>query len=178
MQISRRTVLGAGVAGGLAAGLGAVSTATASTTTTTTTQASEQEQLQALYRQAKAEGGKVIVYMGGDAPGQWDFIGQAFTAQYPGIEADLIVDLSKYHDADMAILQTAQDFDRWKDAGELLRYKPVGWDAVFSNAKDSDGYWTGVFYAAFSPIISSSLAPADPTTFRATDLLKPEFKDK
>jgi ABC-type Fe3+ transport system substrate-binding protein len=192
MRISRRTVLGAGIAGGLAAGLGAVSTATASTTAATTaTQDSEQEQLQALYRQAKAEGGKMIVYMGGDAPGQWDFIAQAFTAQYPGIEADLIVDLSKYHDAridnqlatrdlvaDMAILQTAQDFDRWKDAGELLRYKPVGWDAVFSNAKDSDGYWTGVFYAAFSPIISSSLAPADPTAFRATDLLKPMFKDK
>jgi ABC-type Fe3+ transport system substrate-binding protein len=175
----------AAVAGGLAIGLGTAGMPSASAASY-----GEQDQLQALYQKAKAEGGKVTVYMGGDAPGQWDFITQAFTAQFPGIQVNVVVDLSKYHDAridnqlalgdlvaDVAILQTAQDFDRWKAAGELLRYRPVGWDKVFANAKDPDGYWTGAFYAAFSPIVNTSVAPADPSTFRATDLLSPTFKN-
>ncbi|MER7927439.1 hypothetical protein ABTY96_30595 [Streptomyces sp. NPDC096057] len=94
------------------------------------TTAGEQEQLQALYRAAKDEGGRATLYMGGDAPGFFDFIPQAFLAQFPGIQIKTITDLSKYHDAridnqlatgnlvaDIAILQTTQDFDRWKAMG-------------------------------------------------------------
>ncbi len=184
MGISRRSVGRAAVAGAFASGLAAVAPRAAFA-------ASEQDQLQALYRQAQAEGGKVTVYLGGDAPGQWDFIGQAFTAQFPGVQANLVVDLSKYHDAridnqlatgnlvaDVAILQTAQDFDRWKASGELLKYRPLGWDRVFANARDEDGYWTGVFYAAFSAIVNTGLLPTDPTAFRAGDLLAPAFANK
>jgi len=186
MGISRRAFGRATLAGGLAAGFAAAGTGIASAATST-----ESDQLQALYQQAKTEGGKVTVYMGGDAPGQWDFIVQAFTAQYPGIQVNLVVDLSKYHDAridnqlamgdliaDVAVLQTTQDFDRWKAAGELLRYRPVGWNKVFSNAKDPDGYWTGVFFAAFSPVVNTGVLPADPATFRATDLLTPTFQNR
>jgi len=186
MRITRRALGRAAVAGGLAAGLG-----TAGTSSAAAAAGSEQDQLRALFQQAKAEGGNVTVYLGGDAPGQWDFLGQAFAAQFPGIQANLVADLSKYHDAridnqlatgdlvaDVAILQTTQDFDRWKAAGELLHYRPVGWDKVFADAKDRDGYWTGVFYGAFAPIVNTGVAPADPSTFRATDLLSPTFKDK
>jgi hypothetical protein len=59
----------------------------------------EQQQLQALYEKAKAEGGKLTVYVGGDAPGQWDFIAKAFTAQFPDVQVHFVTDLSKYHDA-------------------------------------------------------------------------------
>ena len=152
---------------------------------------SEQQQLQGLYRKAKAQGGKLTVYMGGDAPTQWDFIAKAFEAQFPDVQLHLVTDLSKYHDqridrqladhdlvADAAILQTTYDFDRWKRQGQLLKYKPVGYDDVFNNAKDPEGYWTGTFYAAFSPIVNTGHLPTDPSAFKSTDLLAPAFKDK
>jgi ABC-type Fe3+ transport system substrate-binding protein len=151
----------------------------------------EQQQLQALYEKAKAEGGRLTVYIGGDAPGQWDFIARAFSAQFPDVQLHLVTDLSKYHDAriddqlanhdlvaDAAILQTTQDFDRWKQQGDLLRYKPIGWDDVYANAKDADGYWTGAFYAAFSYVVNADRLPADPSAFRGTDLLQPAYKGK
>ena len=168
----------AGVAWGaaLAFAVASVPAATARTHAAGATP-SEQQQLQGLYRKAKAQGGKLTVYMGGDAPTQWDFIAKAFEAQFPDVQLHLVTDLSKYHDqridrqladhdlvADAAILQTTYDFDRWKRQGQLLKYKPVGYDDVFNNAKDPEGYWTGMFSAAFSPIV--------------TDLLAPAFKDK
>ncbi|MER5185026.1 ABC transporter substrate-binding protein [Streptomyces sp. NPDC002896] len=179
----------------------AVATLLAMTAVTTTAMAntgthhhaavSEQDQLQALYRQAKAEGGNVTVYMGGDAPGQWDSLSAAFRQQFPDVQLHLVTDLSKYHDAridnqlatghlvaDAAILQTTQDFDRWKKDKDLLKYKPVGWDKVFANAKDKDGYYTSVFYGAFSYIVNSKQLPADPGDFKGTELLKPEYKNK
>jgi ABC-type Fe3+ transport system substrate-binding protein len=156
-----------------------------------TSTSGEQQQLQALYEKAKAAGGKLTVYIGGDAPGQWDFIAKAFSAQFPDVQLHLVTDLSKYHDtriddqlanhdlvADAAILQTTQDFDRWKQQGDLLRYKPIGWDDVYANAKDQDGYWTGAFYAAFSYVVNANQLPADPSAFRGTDLLQPAYKGK
>ncbi|MCX4704117.1 hypothetical protein [Streptomyces sp. NBC_01373] len=146
----------------------------------------EHEQLQALYRTATDEGGGVTLYMGGDAPGFFDFIPQAFRTQFPGIQVNTITDLSKYHDAridnqlvtdnlvaDVAILQTTHDFDRWKAMGQLLRYRPVGWDHVFDNAKDPDGHWASAYYGVFSPIVGIHQVPADPSDFRATDLSQP-----
>jgi len=151
----------------------------------------EQAKLQALYRQAEADGGEVTVYMGGDKPGQWDFIAKAFAAQFPGVKIHLVTDLSKIHDAridnqiathdqvaDVAVLQTVQDFDRWESAGQLLKYRPIGSDEVFDNAKDSQGYWTGVFYGAFADMVNTKAAGSDPSAFTAADLLKPEFKKK
>ena len=152
---------------------------------------SELDQLEALHRDAVAEGGEVTVYMGGDAPGQWDALADAFAQKFPDVQLHLVTDLSKYHDvridnqlatgdlvADVAILQTTQDFDRWKQQGDLLKYKPVGWDQVFANAKDKDGYYTGVFYGAFSYIVNNDLIPAHPGDFKGTDLLQPEYQDK
>lgn len=152
---------------------------------------SEPDQLKALYSAAKTEGGKVTVYIGGDAPGQWDSLADAFTRQFPDMKIHLVTDLSKYHDAridnqlatgrltaDAAILQTTQDFDRWKSHGDLLKYKPVGWDKVFTDAKDKDGYYTGVFYGAFSYIVNTAQLPAKAGDFKGTDLLKPAYKNK
>ncbi|MGA6227205.1 ABC transporter substrate-binding protein [Streptomyces umbrinus] len=191
MKISKKQSLGA-AAVVVALTLGAVSTtAMANAPAHHHAPVSEQDQLHALYRQAKAQGGKVTVYMGGDAPGQWDNLATAFQQQFPDVKLNLVTDLSKYHDAridnqlatgslvaDAAILQTAQDFDRWKKQGDLLRYKPVGWDKVFADAKDKDGYYTGVFYGAFSYVVNSKQLPANPGDFKGTDLLKPAYKNK
>ena len=196
MNVSRRSfTLGAAatalvaVPGANAARADSAGSASAAPATATT--ARETAQLERLYAAAKAEGGKVTVYMGGDKPGQWDFVAQAFTAAYPNMAIHLITDLSKIHDAridnqlangdlvaDVAILQTADDFERWKRQGALLKYKPVGWDQVYPNAKDADGYWTAVFYGAFAYMVNTKLLPADPFSFVATDLLKSEFKNK
>lgn len=187
MNLSRRDFARSAVAGAAAAALPPVLATPASAAAA----ASEADELRRLHRQAVAEGGKVTVYMGGDAPGFWDFIPQAFTAAFPDIRINLVTDLSKYHNAridnqlatgdlvaDVAILQTTQDFDRWKAAGELLRYRPVGFDQLFADAKDPDGFWSGVFYAAFSPMVSITALPADPADFRASDLLAPAFAGK
>lgn len=65
------------------------------------------------------------------------------------MSARVLTDLSKYHDAridpqlqkvrleaDVAILQTLHDFDRWKEEGQLLAYKPLDWDAVLPQYAD------------------------------------------
>lgn len=188
MKLSKKQRLGTTVAAALA--LTAVAT-TAIAQTTSAAPASEQDQLQSLYQAAKAEGGKVTVYIGGDAPGQWDSLADAFSKQFPDVKLHLVTDLSKYHDArvdnqlatgkliaDAAILQTSQDFDRWKKQGDLLKYRPVGWDQVFNNAKDEDGYYTGVFYGAFSYIVNTGQLPAKQSDFKGTDLLAPAYRNK
>ncbi|MEU3342488.1 hypothetical protein [Streptomyces sp. NPDC006668] len=114
----RNKLIGAAIATALA--LTAVTTtAMADTTAHRHSTVSEQNQLQALHRAAVAEGGKVTVYMGSDAPGQWDNLAAAFHQQFPDVQLHLVTDLSKYHDAridnqiasgrlvaDAAILQT------------------------------------------------------------------------
>lgn len=62
------------------------------------------------------------------------------------------MDLSKYHDnridrghlqglhvADVANLQTLQDFRRWKAEGKLVNYKPASFEDLLENEKDFDG---------------------------------------
>src|SRR6266496_4219971 len=99
MGFSRRTLLRAAALGTAAAGLQTVTSNAASAAPSSDAAAGDQEQLQALYRTARDEGGRVTLYMGGDAPGFFDFIPQAFLAQFPGIQVNTITDLSKYHDA-------------------------------------------------------------------------------
>ena len=138
-------------------------------------------------RRPKPRAGKVTVYIGGDTPGQWDSLATAFQQQFPDVQLHLVTDLSKYHGAridnqlatgrlvaDAAILQTTQDFDRWKKQGDLLKYKPVGWDKVFTNAKDKDGYYTGVF----SYLANTKQLPTNAGDSKPTDLLRPAFKNK
>lgn len=77
---------------------------------------------------------------------------EAWTAQWPDVELNLTVDLSKYHDnridrahlqglhvADIAVLQTLQDFRRWKAEGKLVNYKPASFEDLLESEKDFDG---------------------------------------
>jgi ABC-type Fe3+ transport system substrate-binding protein len=151
----------------------------------------ENRTLEQLHKAAVAEGGRLIVYAGGDTPGQQDGMKKAFEARFPGMTLDIIVDYSKFHDAridnqlatgtlvpDLAQLQTLQDFPRWKEEGVLMPYKPAGWNSIYKDFRDEDGTYTGIFVDAFSNVVNSKLLPEARWPTEAKDYLRPEFKGK
>ncbi|MET7736512.1 extracellular solute-binding protein [Streptomyces sp. NPDC005402] len=187
MKSTRSTLAATLVLGLLAAG--GATAAAAPSASAGRAGSSEEAQLQALYRQAVAEGGPLVVYAGGDKPGQADYLKQAFEKKFPKMKVDIVVDFSKNHDArvdnqiaehhvvaDVVHLQTVDDFPRWKKEGVLGQYKPVGWNKVYPQIKDQDGYYTGVFFFAFANVTATQLGSAAPV--EAKDFLKPEFKNK
>ncbi|MFC8432841.1 ABC transporter substrate-binding protein [Streptomyces sp. NPDC057253] len=187
--LSRRRVLTTGA--GAALGLGAVgaTTATASAAPARHTSGPEETRtLDELYQAALKEGGKLVVYAGGDTPTQQDGTKAGFKARFPDIDLTLIVDYSKYHDVrvdnqfatntlvpDVVQLQTLQDFVRWKRQGRLLHYRPAGFSKVHDGFKDPQGAWVAVAAIAFSfmygPQAVGSDAPRTPL-----DLVDPRWK--
>lgn len=139
-SFSRRHVLATGAGAALGVGALAASTGPAAASSAHSRRTGGREEtrtLDELYRAALAEGGKLVVYAGGDTPTQQDGTKAAFKARFPEMDLTLIVDYSKYHDVrvdnqfatdtlvpDVVQLQTLQDFDRWKQQGRLLRYRP------------------------------------------------------
>ncbi|WP_223552477.1 ABC transporter substrate-binding protein [Pseudomonas sp. BF-R-01] len=151
----------------------------------------EHKNLDQLYQEAKAEGGALVVYAGGDTPGQQDGIKKAFEERFPGVILDVVVDYSKFHDAridnqlatkmltpDVVQLQTLQNYPRWKSEGVLLSYKPLGWDKVYPSFRDKDGAWTGVFVDAFSNVVNTQQIPQAAWPREAKDYLRPDLKGK
>lgn len=151
----------------------------------------ERQSLEQLYQAALQEGGKLVVYAGGDTPEQQNGIKEAFEKRFPGITLDTIVDYSKVHDAridyqiatrsvtaDVVQLQTLQDYPRWKAEGVLMNYKPIGWDKVYKDFKDPDGAWTGVFVDAFSNVVNQSALGRTKAPREAADYLNPALKGK
>ncbi|MCC3770100.1 ABC transporter substrate-binding protein [Streptomyces sp. UNOC14_S4] len=186
---STRKVWATAVALGVLAASGATVAAATPTAHRASAGASEDEQLQKLYKEAVAEGGRLVVYAGGDKPGQADYLKNAFVKQFPKMKVDTVVDFSKNHDArldnqiaehkvvaDVVHLQTLDDFPRWKKEGALEKYKPVGWDKVYDKIKDKDGYYTGLFFIGFANVTATTLGDNAPV--EAKDFLKPEYKDK
>lgn len=184
---STRKAWAAAVALGVLAASGA--TVAAATPSARHASASEDEQLQKLYEDAVAEGGRLVVYAGGDKPGQADYLKNAFVKRFPKMKVDTVVDFSKNHDArldnqiaahkvvaDVVHLQTLDDFPRWKKEGALEKYKPVGWNKVYDKVKDKDGYYSGLFFIGFANVTATTLGDNAPV--EAQDFLKPEFKNK
>ncbi|AXG78761.1 ABC transporter substrate-binding protein [Streptomyces paludis] len=194
MKLNRKALAGAialsliAVGGATAAYAGPL-TGSSSSSSGGGSSSSEDAQLKKLYAEAVAEGGKLTIYAGGDKPDQQDYLRDAFVKAFPKIKVNDIVDFSKNHDArvdnqiderkvvaDVVQLQTVDDFPRWKQEGSLLKYKPVGWDKVFHQVKDKDGYYTGVFFYAFANVTATKLGDGAPV--EAKDFLKPEYKNK
>ncbi|MEH6373387.1 extracellular solute-binding protein [Streptomyces sp. KLMMK] len=186
---SPRKAWATAVALGVLAASGATAAAATPAARPAPKSASEDEQLQKLYQEAVAEGGRLVVYAGGDKPGQADSLKNAFVKQFPKMKVDTVVDFSKNHDArldnqiaerkvvaDVVHLQTLDDFPRWKKEGALEKYKPVGWNKVYDQVKDKDGYYTGLFFIAFANVTATTLGNNAPV--EAQDFLKPEFKNK
>lgn len=147
--------------------------------------------LQELYQAALQEGGQLTVYAGGDEVTQGFGTKAGFERQFPGMKLDIVVDLSKYHDArieeellrknlkvDVAHLQTLHDFDDWAARGLLLPYKPIGWNQVPDAYKDPQGRFTALFMLTFANSYSKNLVQSGNAPRDYVDFLKPEFKNK
>ena len=110
--------------------------------------------LDEIYAAARQESGPLQVFWGGDEGSQGSSVRSAWAQQFPDVKLNLTVDPSKYHDnridrahlegihvADVAVLQTLQDFRRWKQEGKLLSYKPATFEDILQEEKDFDGAW-------------------------------------
>ena len=147
--------------------------------------------LQEPYQAALKEGGALTVYAGGDEVTQGFGIKAGFERQFPGMKIDIVMDLSKYHDArieeellrkdlkaDVAHLQTLHDFDHWAARGVLLPYRPVGWDQVPEAYKDPQARFTGLFMLTFANSYNKNLVMAENAPRDYADFLKPEFRNR
>lgn len=189
--LSRRRVLATGASAALGVGLlgaGATPAAASPTASRRATGDEETRTLDQLYQAALAEGGKLVVYAGGDTPTQQDGTKAAFKARFPDIDLTLIVDYSKYHDVrvdnqfatdtlvpDVVQFQTLQDFPRWKQEGRLLRYKPAGFSKVYDAFKDPQGAWVATGALAFSFMHSTTGVGSD-VRLTPRDLVDPKWK--
>lgn len=191
-DFSRRRLFatGAGVAlGGVAAASVSAVPAVAQAAAAGAGVREETRSLDELYAAALAEGGKLVIYSGGDVDSQAAGVRTAFKSRFPDIDLTVVVDYSKYHDVrvdnqlatgtlvpDLVQLQTLHDFTRWKRQGSLLRYKPAGYSKVHHGFKDPDGAWTAVSVIGFSFLYDIAAAGADAPK-SAQDLLDPRWKD-
>jgi ABC-type Fe3+ transport system substrate-binding protein len=187
--LSRRSVLAAGAGAAIGIGLGATA-ASASPASPRGGGPEETRTLDELYQAALAEGGKLVIYAGGDTPTQQDATKAAFKARFPDIDLTLIVDYSKYHDVrvdnqfatgtlvpDLGQFQTVQDFVRWNEQGRLLHYKPAGFSKVYDAFKDRQGAWVAISPIAFSFMYgTAAVGSAAPRT--PLDLVDPKWQGK
>jgi ABC-type Fe3+ transport system substrate-binding protein len=142
-----------------------------------------------LYAKAKSEGAFVFYVGGPTAP--WEAMAKTFEARYPGIKVSITGGfynvLDKKIDAqikdgklevDAAILQTIADFARWKSEGNLINFKPQGFDKIDASFKDADGaYWATMVNAVPYMYNTEKVAAADiPNS--AMDFLKPQYHGK
>ena len=113
------------------------------------------ESMDALYEKAKLE--KTLALYGAGPTGSHDRWIKDFEQRFPGVTVAFTGGLSTSlnqrierqlasgtMEADLAILQTIQDFGKWKKAGALLLFKPEGSDSIDPAYKDEDGAFTAV----------------------------------
>lgn len=189
---SRRRLLvtGAGAALGLGAAAATASPAVASANARESVGGEETRTLDELYRAALAEGGKLVIYAGGDVSTQADGLRSGFKSRFPGIDLTVVVDYSKYHDVrvdnqfatdtlvpDVVQLQTVQDFVRWNEQGRLLAYKPAGFSKVYAPFKDPHGGWVAVQVSAFSFMYGPAAVGSDVPT-SPLDLIDAKWKGR
>ena len=191
--MTRRSFTAATIGGSLAAALSPVASGLAAGATGSSADATvdaEAARLEGLYAAARAEGGTLTVWAGGDAPTQADWIAQAFRKRFPDVPISITVDLSKLHDAriddalrtggalpDVTHLQTTHDFERWKAQGVLRPYRPIGFPSFRRAYADPDGAFYPVFFFAFAPTVNPSLIPERETPRGYRDFLRPAYRD-
>ena len=147
------------------------------------------QSMQELYEKAKTE--KELIIYGGGPTSLYEVPTRAFEAKYPGIKVTIHSGFSNVHDekinqqlktktldADLAILQTVQDFIRWKKEGVLARFKPPAWGAIDKSFKDKDGDYVGVFVTSVSYAYNKDKVTPANMPRSARDFLKAEFKGK
>jgi ABC-type Fe3+ transport system substrate-binding protein len=149
--------------------------------------AAEAQTLDQLYQAAKGEGALVLVG-GGPAPPYERFAAE-FQQRYPGIKVTVTGGPSNVHSAeidkqraagalaiDLAMLQTVQDFERWKREGALTAFKPDGFDKIDDGWKDRDGAYVGVYVNGLLYAYNPQKVALQAVPRTALDFAKPEFK--
>ena len=145
------------------------------------------ESMDALYEQAKLE--KTLVLYGAGPTGSHDRWIKDFEQRFPGVTVAFTGGLSTSlnqrierqlvsgtMEADLAILQTIQDFGKWKKADALLLFKPEGSDAIDPAYKDEDGAFTAVSVNTIVYAYNTNLVPSADVPRSALDFLKPRFQ--
>ena len=142
-----------------------------------------------LYRLARQEG-EVSLYGGGPASVYTGWA-KLFEEKYPGIKVRvtggfsnrLAVDIDAQRkagklDADLAMLQTIQDFERWRREGALAVYRPEGFDHIPASFKDPDGAYVGIQVFALSYGFNTKAVDEGERPRSAQDFLHPRFAGK
>ena len=142
-----------------------------------------------IYAKAKTEGALMFYVGGPTAP--WEAQAKIFEQRYPGIKVSITGGFSNVLDkkvdqqikagkleVDFAMFQTLQDFARWKAEGQLLVYKPEGFDAIHPTFKDPDGAFYGTMVLAMPYMVNTQHVAAANIPNSALDFLKPEFRGK
>jgi ABC-type Fe3+ transport system substrate-binding protein len=140
-----------------------------------------------LYSNARNEG-RLSLYVAGPLSFSEPWA-RLFEAEYPGIaveikngpSVDLVDSIDRQREsgrlqADIAILQTLQDFVRWKKEGALAVIDSGELDAIAPEFKDQEGYYVGVqvlsiLYAYNTDLVADEHRPA-----KATDFLDPRWR--
>src|SRR5436305_13928982 len=145
------------------------------------------ESVDALYEKAKIE--KTLVLYGAGPTGSHDRWIKDFEQRFPGVTVaftgGLSTDLNQRierqlasgtMETDLAILQTIQDFGKWKKAGALLLFKPEGSDAIDPAYKDEDGAFVAVSVNTIVYAYNTQRVSAADVPKSALDFLKPQLR--
>jgi ABC-type Fe3+ transport system substrate-binding protein len=151
--------------------------------------AARAESIDEIYAKAKAE--KSLAFYAGGPTAPWEAAANRFKQKYPGIEVKIeggfsnVLDRkiddqikAKKLEVDAAFFQTVQDYVRWKKEGNLVRFKPDGFDKIDSHWKDKDGAYVGMSVNAHPYAYNTQLVKPADVPKSALDFLKPEFRGK
>lgn len=145
---------------------------------------------QELYEKAKAEGGIVNFFGGGQAETNERWI-REFEKQFPGVKINYTGGFSnvfnqeinkqvaaKSVQVDLVSLQTVQDFHEWQKRGVLMAFKHEGFEQVNPAYRDPDGYFTTIQVNQMSYGYNTKLVKVEDVPKGAKDFLDPKWKGK
>jgi hypothetical protein len=147
------------------------------------------ETIDELYAKAKLEK-SLVIYAGGPVS-NYEPLAREFESKFPGLTVTIEGGFSnvlnqkierQFKDnkleADMVLLQTAQDFVRWKGQGKMLAFKPDGFEAIDKSFKDGDGAFIAWFVGTLSYAYNTTEVKPESIPRSALDFLKGEFRGK
>jgi ABC-type Fe3+ transport system substrate-binding protein len=152
-------------------------------------QAIAPDTLESLYAAARREG--ALTYYGAGPVAAHQGAVDGFSRLYPGIKVSIVggnsnqlaprIDeqlAARKIEADITMLQTVQDFDRWKRAGAMALYRGPNFGDVLDAFKDADGGSIGVRVSAIVYAYNGDLMAAADVPKSAQDFLAPGLRGK